>query len=259
MEERFERDMTVRIALSDFNDLQVKMRGLESRYKKDCITDEEMAKQIQDLRQVFNEKAKEMTSLFKNPFFKDNFVPNLVAKYKQKFEYNPEEVSSCLNDLYADLASLYQRSCQLFLDEWSNTNDAEAEKTLKSQIQMLDEIIQKLSQRQVEQQMKKAKQDEKAEKAAERERKAEEEKKKKAAEEEKEKPEEEKKQKGKKGKGSKKVKGVILKPAPRGGSKIYYVKNSETREKEAAAQREAKREMSKPAHQPALAPRQMSR
>ena len=254
-----EQEVNSRVALAEFNDILIRIRSFESRYKKDCITDEEMAKQIQDLRQVFNEKAKEMTSLFKNPFFKDNFVPNLVAKYKQKFEYNPEEVFVYLDQLYADFASLYQRSCQLFLDDWSEANDAEAEKKIKAQLEMLDNIIKTLDQRNKNTKMKQAQQDEKAEKAAERARKAEEEKKKKAAEAEEEKPEEEKKQKGKKGKGSKKVKGVILKPAPRGGSKIYYVKNSETREKEAAAQREAKREMSKPAHQPALSPRQMSR
>ncbi len=250
-----EQEVNSRVALAEFNDIMIRVRTLDSRYRKDCITDEEMAHQIQDLRQVFIEKSKEMTSIFKNPFFKDGVVPNLVAKYKKKFEYKPEEVFVCLDQLYADLAELYQKSCQMFLDEWSHLNDDEANKKIKAQLETLDKVIATLEQRQKNYKMKQVEQEEKAEKAQKAEQKRQEQAKK-AKEEQ---PEEEKKPKGKKAKDAKKIKGVILKPAPRGGSKIYYVKNSETREKEAAAQRNVQRAMSKPAHQPALAPRQMSR
>lgn len=252
-----EQEVNARFALAEFNDLLIRVKSLDSRYRKDCITDEDMACQIQDLRQIFIEKAKEMTALFKNPFFKEGFVPSLVAKYKQKFEYKPEEVFVYLDQLYADLANLYQRSCKMFLDDWSNSNDEEANHKIRAQLEMLDKVIATLKQRQKSNQMKQLKQNEAAEKAqkAEEERQA----KKKQEKPEEEKPEEDKKQGKKKDKGAKKIKGVILKAAPRGGSKIYYVKNSETREKEAAAQRAATRAMSKPAHQPALAPRQMSR
>ena len=41
-----EQEVSQRMALSDFNDLQIKVRALESRYRKDCITEEEMARQV---------------------------------------------------------------------------------------------------------------------------------------------------------------------------------------------------------------------
>lgn len=252
-----EQEVNARIALSEFNDIAIRVKSLDSRYRKDCITDEEMAHQIQDLRQTFIEKAKEMTSLFKSRFFKESLVANLVAKYKQKFEYNPEEVFTHLDQLYADFMNLHHASLKLFLDGWSDSYDEEAEKKYKAQLETLDNLIKIFEARKSNYNSRVARQNEAAEKAqkAEEERQA----RKKKEKPEEEKPEEDKKQGKKKGKGAKKIKGVILKAAPRGGSKIYYVKNSETREKEAAAQRAATRAMSKPAHQPAMAPRQMSR
>ncbi len=137
-----EQEVNARFALAEFNDLLIRVKSLDSRYRKDCITDEEMANQIQDLRQIFIEKSKEMTSLFKNPFFKEGFVPSLVAKYKKKFEYKPEEVFVYLDQLYADLANLYQRSCKIFLDDWSNSNDEEANNMVKKEYQ--DQIAEKI-------------------------------------------------------------------------------------------------------------------
>lgn len=253
-----EQEIGSRQAIAEFSDIEIRIRALDSRYRKDCITDEDMAKEIQELRQMFTEKAKEMTSLFKNPFFKEGFVPNLVAKYKKKFEYKLEEALSYLDQLYADFANLHQRSLAMLLDNWADTNDEEAKNKIKRQLEMLDDLIKKIELRQQNYKNQVARQDAAAEKARKAEEKRQEQKKKEKPEEEK--PEEDKKTKDKKkGKASKKLKGVILKHAPRSGSKIYYVKSSEAREKEASAQRAAQRAMSRPAHQPALAPRQMSR
>ena len=67
-----ERELAPRMALADFNSIQIKLRSLESRYTKDCITTEEMSEEIQKYRQLFIEKANEMTSIFKNKFFKES-------------------------------------------------------------------------------------------------------------------------------------------------------------------------------------------
>lgn len=245
-----EQEVEVRLALQDFNNLQITIRGLESRYRKECITEEEMANQLQSLRQTFIDKAKEMTSLFKDSFFNESFATNLIAKYKKKFEYKPEEVYDCLSELYADMAELYKNSCRQFLDKWSNANDAETMKSFENQIAVMDRILKMLEERR----NSRAGRNFEPKDVNKKETKPEANK-----VEEVPKTEQDKKPKkdNKKGKTKKGLTAVVLKP--RGGSKLYHVKSSEARAKEIALQRAAQRAMTKPASQPALEPRQMSR
>ncbi len=244
-----EQEMEARLALQDFNNLQITIRGLESRYRKDCITEEEMASQLQNLRQIFMDKAKEMTSLFKNSFFKESLVANLIAKYKKKFEYKPEEVYDYLAELYADMAELYKSSCEQFLTSWANANDAETTQKFQSQIEIMDKMLKALEERR----MARASRNFEPKKEKKPEPKQEEPKPEEVKPEEK--PEKDKKQG--KGKGKKGLRAVVIRP--RGGSKIYHVKSSETKAKEASAEKAAQRALKKPESEMTFAPRQMSR
>lgn len=254
-----EKEVAPRASLSEFNDILVKVRMLDSRYRKDCITEEEMSKSIYELRQTFIEKANEMSKLFNNSFLKNNFVPSIIAKYKQQFEYNPDDIYEYLDQLYADFVSLYHQSCALFLDEWANENDAEAEQTISAQKAQLEDILNNLKRRREERKMKEKMLDEKIARRQkeEEERRAKAEKEKKEKEEKEQKEEQKEEQKDKKDKKGKK--GVILRRVPRGGSKIYYIKNPEAKAKIAAAKSGASKESSKTESQPSLDSNQMSK
>lgn len=251
-----EKEVAPRASLAEFNDILVNIKMLDSRYRKDCINEEEISKNIYELRQTFIEKANEMSKLFNNPFLKNNLVPSLIGKYKQQFEYNPDDIYEYLDQLYADFVCLYHQSCALFLDEWADENDAEAEKTISAQMSKLEGILNNLKQRREERKMKEIMQKEKSERRQkeEEERRAKAKKEKKEKEQKEEQKEEQKDKKDKKGK-----KGVILRRVPRGGSKIYYIKTPEAKAKIAAAKSGASKQSSKAESQPSLDSNQMSK
>ena len=249
-----EKEVAPRASLAEFNDILVKVRMLDSRYKKDCITEEEMSKSIYELRQTFTEKANEMSKLFNNSFFKNNYIPSLIGKYKQQFEYDPDKIEEYLDQLYADFVNLYHQSCSMFLDEWAEANDAEAEQAISAQKAQLESLIETLKRRSEERKMKEKMLDEKIA----RRQKEEEERRAKAEKEKKEKEEKEQKEEQKDKKDKKGKKGVILRRVPRGGSKIYYIKTPEAKAK-IAAKSGASKESSKTESQPALESKQMSK